>query len=61
MSSQFPHWHLFRPSLIALALSAPVSGTYPISQTDQVLEALSDALPIRQRRLTRYWITLLPA
>ena len=25
MSSQFPHWHLFRPSLIALALSAPLA------------------------------------
>ncbi len=54
----------YRPGILRLdpSLAAyPVSGTYPISQTDQVLEALSDALPIRQRRLTRYWITLLPA
>lgn len=38
-----------------------VSGTYPIGHGDQALQALSEALPIRVRRVTPYWISLLPA
>lgn len=33
------------------------SGVYPLQDTDRVLAALEQALPIRLRRRTRYWIT----
>lgn len=37
-----------------------VSGTYPVADTDKVLDILQRSLPIQVRRLTRYWITLHP-
>lgn len=45
------------PTLAALT----VSGTYPVTQTDQVLQALTSALPIKLNSVTRYWVTLVPA
>jgi len=38
-----------------------VSGTYPVSKTDQVLQTLASALPIKIRSVTPYWVSLLPA
>ncbi|WP_437883698.1 FecR domain-containing protein [Pseudomonas sp. LRF_L74] len=35
-----------------------VSGVYPLADTDVVLQALEQALPVRIKRLTRYWVTL---
>lgn len=35
-----------------------VSGVYPLHDTDQVLQALAQALPIRIHTLTRYWVTV---
>jgi len=38
-----------------------VSGTFPLANTDRILDALRTALPIRIHYLTRYWTTVLPA
>lgn len=54
----------YRPGVLRVdprIAALTVSGTYPITQTDQVLQALTSALPIKMSTVTRYWITLLPA
>ncbi|MDH2432724.1 FecR domain-containing protein [Pokkaliibacter sp. MBI-7] len=38
-----------------------VSGTYPLRDTDAILAAIEALLPVRQQRLTRYWINLAAA
>lgn len=38
-----------------------VSGTYPLSDTDRILDVLRASLPVRIDTLTRYWVTLRPA
>lgn len=45
------------PAVAAL----PVSGTYPVTDTDRALTALAAALPIRVIRVTRYWVTVTAA
>ncbi|MDO8039324.1 FecR domain-containing protein [Janthinobacterium sp. SUN137] len=37
-----------------------VSGAYPLADTDRVLLALVEALPVELHYLTRYWVTLRP-
>ncbi|WP_370385390.1 FecR domain-containing protein [Janthinobacterium sp. SUN128] len=37
-----------------------VSGAYPLANTDRVLLALVEALPVELHYLTRYWVTLRP-
>lgn len=37
-----------------------VSGAYPLADTDKVLLALVEALPVELHYLTRYWVTLRP-
>lgn len=36
----------------------PVSGVYPLQDTDAILQSLAQALPIRIRMTTRYWVTV---
>lgn len=36
----------------------PVSGVYPLHDTDAILQSLAQALPIRVRTTTRYWVTV---
>ncbi len=38
-----------------------VSGTFPVANTDRILDALRSTLPVRVHFLTRYWTTVLPA
>lgn len=38
-----------------------VSGVFRLDDTDQVLAALTDALPVRIRYRTRYWVAVVPA
>jgi transmembrane sensor len=38
-----------------------VSGSYPLADTERILDALRASLPIRIDTLTRYWVTLRPA
>ncbi|MEN7531669.1 FecR domain-containing protein [Cupriavidus sp. DL-D2] len=37
-----------------------VSGAFPLQDTDAVLALLQEALPVRTRSVTRYWVTVLP-
>lgn len=39
----------------------PVSGTYPLADTDQVLAMLLATQPVRLRTATRYWVVVEPA
>jgi len=38
-----------------------VSGTYPLDDTDRILAALEDALPVTIHTFTRYWVNVEPA
>jgi transmembrane sensor len=38
-----------------------LSGTYPLDDTDRVLNALKHALPVRVDYMTRYWVAVRPA
>lgn len=38
----------------------PVSGMYPLADSDKVLDMLAQALPIRISYLTRYWVKVQP-
>ncbi|OZI50813.1 FecR domain-containing protein [Bordetella genomosp. 4] len=38
--------------------SLPVSGTFPLADTDRILRALEYELPVDVRRYTNYWVTL---
>jgi transmembrane sensor len=38
-----------------------LSGTYPLDDTDRILSALANALPVRIDYMTRYWVTVQPA
>jgi len=38
----------------------PISGVFPLADTDRVLAALSEALPVQVRTVTPYWITVAP-
>lgn len=40
--------------------SLPLTGVFPLEDTDRVLMALEKSLLIRVQRLTRYWVTILP-
>ncbi|RXN86156.1 iron dicitrate transport regulator FecR [Achromobacter aloeverae] len=35
-----------------------VSGVFPLADTDRILDMVTRVLPVRIRRLTRYWVTL---
>jgi len=39
----------------------PLTGVFPLADTDRVLAALQQSLPIEVHRLTRYWVTVRPA
>ena len=51
----------YRPGVLRYApeiAELPVSGVYPLADTDVILHALEQALPIRVSRMTRYWISV---
>ncbi|MDF0732828.1 FecR family protein [Pseudomonas entomophila] len=35
-----------------------ISGSYPLDDSERILEMLEVALPVRVRRFTRYWVTV---
>jgi transmembrane sensor len=52
-----------RPGLLRCdpaVANLPISGVFPLDDTDRVLAALSEALPVRVSMLTRYWVTVGP-
>ena len=38
----------------------PISGVFPLADTDRVLAALGEALPVQVRTVTPYWVTIAP-
>lgn len=36
----------------------PLTGVFPLNDSDRVLQALEQALPIKVQRRTRYWVTV---
>ena len=36
----------------------PLTGVFPLADTDRVLTALQQSLPVRVDRVTRYWVTV---
>ncbi|WP_241068239.1 FecR domain-containing protein, partial [Achromobacter insuavis] len=38
----------------------PISGAFPLDDTDRVLATVADTLPLRLRYRTRYWVSVLP-
>lgn len=38
-----------------------ISGSYPLADTDRILDALPTTLPVEIHFLTRYWVTVRPA
>lgn len=39
----------------------PLTGVFPLADTDRVLAALQQSLPVKVHSLTRYWVTVSPA
>ena len=39
----------------------PLTGVFPLADTDRVLMALQQSLPVKVHSLTRYWVTVGPA
>lgn len=53
----------YRPGLLRCdpaVANLPISGVFPLDDTDRVLAALSEALPVRVSMLTPYWVTVGP-
>ncbi|KAF1050353.1 MAG: Protein FecR [Delftia tsuruhatensis] len=51
----------YRPGHLGCAeavANLPVSGIYPVDDTDRVLDMLSKTLPVRVRSVTRYWVSI---
>lgn len=56
--ARYRHGHLgCHPAVAQL----PVMGAFPLGDTEQALELLSAALPIRVQRLTDWWLSVEPA
>jgi len=54
----------YRPGYLGCAdeiTALTLSGSFPIDNTDAILENLCQILPVRQQRMSRYWVRLLPA
>ncbi|MFA5632183.1 MAG: DUF4880 domain-containing protein [Porticoccaceae bacterium] len=54
----------YRPGHLSCAdeiAALTLSGSFPIADTDAILENLCQILPVRQQRLGRYWVRLMPA
>jgi transmembrane sensor len=37
-----------------------ISGAFPLGDTERALQTISHSFPVRQSRITRYWITIVP-
>lgn len=35
-----------------------ISGSYPLADSERILDLLEIALPVRVRRFTRYWVSV---
>ncbi|GGC12803.1 sensor [Oxalicibacterium flavum] len=53
----------YRPGRIVCAPECAglrLSGMFPLGNTDLILQALTEVLPVDVQMLTRYWVTVLP-
>ena len=55
--SRYRHGHLGCARSLA---DVRVAGTYPLDDTDRILQTLSVSLGVEVRRFTRYWVSLEP-
>ena len=46
----------FDPAVAGL----PVSGAYPLQDTDRILAAIAETLPVKLQKITRYWVRVRP-
>ena len=46
----------FDPAVAGL----PVSGAYPLQDTDRILAAIAETLPVKLQKITRYWVRVTP-
>ncbi|AJY40185.1 FecR family protein [Burkholderia humptydooensis] len=54
----------YRPGRVrcgAAVANLRVSGTYPLDDTDRILDTLRETLPVDVEYLTRYWVTVVAA
>ena len=54
----------YRPGYLGYAgeiAGLTLSGSFPLDNTDVIIDNLCQILPIRQQRFSRYWVRLLPA
>ena len=56
--ARYRHGHLSCDPAVA---DLRISGTFPLNDTDAVLNILSRTLPVRIHTLTRYWVNVVPA
>lgn len=57
LSRYRPGWLRCAPEVAELSLS----GTFKLDDTEQILRAITSALPVRLERRTRYWVTVVSA
>ena len=57
LSRYRPGWLRCAPEVAGLSLS----GTFRLDDTEQILRAVTTALPVRLERRTRYWVTVVSA
>ena len=51
----------YRPGLLRCASEVAelrISGVYPLADSDAVLDALTQSLPVSINRRSRYWVTV---
>ncbi|AFK62625.1 Fe2+-dicitrate sensor, membrane protein [Advenella kashmirensis WT001] len=51
----------YRPGILRCDSSVadiPVSGAFQLNNTDRILEALAQTLPVQIQFRTRYWVTV---
>ncbi|MBU9825470.1 ferric citrate uptake sigma factor regulator FecR [Rahnella perminowiae] len=56
--ARYRHGHLSCDPAVA---DLRISGTFPLNDTDSVLNILSRTLPVKIQTMTRYWVNVVPA
>ncbi len=59
--AELARYHPMRLSCAPEVAELRVSGVFPLDDPERALQALTDVLPIRQRRLAGIWIRVMPA
>jgi len=54
----------YRPGMLrcdSAVADLRISGSFPLTDTDRILQSLVDTLPVRVAMVTRYWVQVVPA